>query len=199
MTNIIGWILIGLAILTTVLGLAISIKPTAFGKPLGPEARASMLASAFFAYSALFWGIGTWMVAKADATRDKRAQQQALLDAVAIDLKRGADACLGHMDIRRKLGPGMGRVIGLVPQLQLEILLRSDIPLSSHARYTAALVIEDATMVNGLLSPLNIERKDMERSLHSMCTALSANRSLFESHLSASLRDVGLQYRSESQ
>lgn len=180
--------------MATIAGFGIAIRPRRFGGPLNWETRASILASALFAYSALFWGIGTWMVTSATAKKDRRVQQQALIDAVAIEIRRGADACAGHMDIS---GPDHSRAIGLVPQLQLESLLKSDIPLTHEARYFAALLIEGATFINNLLSPLNPRPETSTQSIHSMCKALAVNRTEFEKQMFKSLaNEKGLQYRS---
>lgn len=112
--KILGFVLIGLAAITIVIGL---IYPRVNNKKISWEAQTSLVAAGLFAYSALFLGLGTWFYTMGEAVEARKVQQQALLDALAVDIRRGADACLGHMDISRKLLPGQGRVIGLVPQV----------------------------------------------------------------------------------
>ncbi|MFA5140421.1 MAG: hypothetical protein WC728_14410 [Elusimicrobiota bacterium] len=143
------------------------------------------------------FGLAIWLYTMADASEAKLTLQQTLLDSLAIDLRRGKDACLGHMDISKKLLPGQGRVIGLVPQIQLEELLRSDIPMSAKTRYSAALMVEQATLANALLLPTNPTRfsRKTQGELHVMCVLLNNNRETFEKRLADSLAGTDLQYR----
>jgi hypothetical protein len=189
-----GYILIVLTIATIVVGVA---YPRLIRKKLNWESRASIIASSMFAYSAVFLGLGIWFLTIGGAENDRKMQQQALLDALTIDIRRGADACAGYLDISKKLPPGRGRVFGIIPQIQLEALLRSDIPLSARARYSTSMMIEDATLGNALISPLNPHPENRESGLHATCVLLASNRIAFEKRLSDSLQGSGLQYRPE--
>lgn len=156
------------------------------------DQRLSLL-SPILSLVAVLAAVGTYFHSVYRAESIKFQRQQAILDAVAIEVARGREICLGYRE-RAAPKPPQGRIVGYIPKEQLEVLLGSDIPLSSEVRYQTTRIIEGAYFYNSLLLPVSPGNEREEKSLYSTCLILNKNRPIFEEELRKSLEGSELRY-----